>query len=149
MASDIDEAQRHAVFFGKIAGIAGIPHQVAEAMEAFPVENIPDDDAQGKYGEEKQVGVWAVGMAEASVDRIASYETSVGRNSHGAVHKIVQEEPKQAEGQSAVKKIVSLMPCHGAGKNGRNHKPQHDAAQKCQQDTGRSHVGPSEGVGIA
>lgn len=149
MASDVDEAQRHAIFFGKVTGVAGVFYQMVETVKIFPVEKPAGDDAQEKNREEKYVGVSAIGMSEASVDGIASYQAAVGRDSHGAVHEIVQEKAEEAEGQTAVKQIIAFVPCQGAWKNGRHHKTQHDAAQKGKNHTGDRDNRTAEGIGVS
>lgn len=149
MASDVDEAQRHAVFFRKVTGVAGVFYQMIETMKIFSVEKPAHDYAQEKNREEKYVGVCAIGMSKASVDGIASYQAAVGRDSHGAVHEIIQEKAEEAESQAAVKKVIAFVPCQGAWKNGRHHKTQHDAAQKGQDHTGDRDNRTAKGIGVS
>ena len=56
IAADVDETKGHAVFFSKVAGVARVRHQMAEALKAPSVEDISGYGAEGKCRQEKKGG---------------------------------------------------------------------------------------------
>lgn len=132
--ADIDQAEGHSVFFGKIASVAGIFEQPPITADAFSVEQPAKEKAECKDAEEKKVGIEMIRMAEAVVNLIVPGNAPHRENAHGFIHKVKNKKTEDSKGQTAVIEVIALMPCLCAGKDGRNDKPKEDAEQKSQED---------------
>ncbi len=85
ITADIDEAKGHSVFFGKIAGMARVPHKAVIALQAFSVEKVSGCKAGRKKNQEKYIAVQAVGAVEGFINGIQAGCRSERGNAHGPV----------------------------------------------------------------
>lgn len=122
--TDIDQAERHSVFFRKITGETGVFQETAVAAKCFSVETVSDDDAEKESYKEERGRIQMVAVTKAFINIIGIGQNLRRGNTHGLVHKVKYEETKNTEGKAAVIKVVAFVPCFCTGKNRRDHKAQ-------------------------
>ena len=136
IAADVDETKGHAVFFSKVAGVARVRHQMAEALKAPSVEDISGYGAEGKCRQEKKGGKAPVRLVKVVVNDVVRRQ-SLGRlDSHGPVHEIKYKKAEDPKGKAAVVKVIALVPRPGSGKDGREHEGQQNGKQDGQDHSG-------------
>ena len=100
--TDIDEADRHAVFGCKVTLVSGVAGQLLVSVKTFSIQEKTGQDADSKHDQEKAVGIELEGMAKLLIDRIKTGQLGSRIDSHGVVEEIKQKETEQAECQAAV-----------------------------------------------
>lgn len=133
--ADIDEAERHSVFFGKITGKSGISHQIAVSMERFSVEPESNGDAEEKGEQEKEGGKQLVAVTEGFIDIIGVFNDCRRGNTHGLIHKVEYKKSKHTESKTTVIEVIAFVPCFCARKNCRNHKSDDKSKAECQRNS--------------
>ena len=148
MEACVDQANRHAVLCGEVAGISRIFDQGAEPFKAFSVQKVSCQDTEQEKHSKEQVAVKPVGMAEAGVNSVSYSQGSRRYGTCSLIHQIVDKETEKAEGQSAVVQVVALMPGSGSGKDSRDHIAQHNAESDSHGHAGLSQVDMAENKAV-